>query len=417
MVRLYFFLVTVLYFSVDSTAQNLDYGREVINQLTDPSFHGRGYVGDGDKKAAYYIRDEFKRWGILPLGNSYFQEFSLNVNTFPGLMSLEIDDQKLTPGVDYIIDPASPGIQGDFTVLEVDISRMTDPEYLTYIIAQENTLLSYSQPEITNDTLQSIIQWLKYEPNLPFTGLLEKTDNKLTWGTASYQLPRPTILLSWTGNAIDRISVNIESQFYPDYETQNVVGYIEGDRQDSILLLMAHYDHLGRMGTHTIFPGANDNASGVAMLLNLAKYFSHSKPSKSIVLVAFGGEEAGLLGAKYFVSNPPISLDKIQFMLNFDIAGTGDEGIQVVNGSVYPDLFGRLTQLNDQNQYLPNIKIRGAACISDHCLFDQKNIPGFYIYTLGGIQAYHDVHDRGSTLPLTEFEDYLDLMICFINTF
>jgi aminopeptidase YwaD len=65
---------------------------------------------------------------------------------------------------------------------------------------------------------------------------------------------------------------------------------------------------------------------------------------------------------------------------------------------------------------LKQIKIRGEACNSDHCLFHQKGVPCFFIYTLGGIQAYHDIYDRAETLPLTEYEDYFKLLVSFIKS-
>jgi Zn-dependent M28 family amino/carboxypeptidase len=133
--------------------------------------------------------------------------------------------------------------------------------------------------------------------------------------------------------------------------------------------------------------------------------------------LAFGGEEIGLLGSKYFIEHPTFDLEKIKFYLNFDLAGTGDEGIQVVNGSVFRSQFNRMRELNAADDLLPDVKIRGAACNSDHCVFHEKNIPGFYIYTLGGIRAYHDIYDRAETLPFTEFEDYFELVVKFIEDF
>src|SRR5690606_32142640 len=97
------------------------------------------------------------------------------------------------------------------------------------------------------------------------------------------------------------------------------------------------------------------------------------------------------------------------------ISGTGDDGIQVVNGSVYPRKFEKLKNINDSEQLLKEVKVRGEACNSDHCMFHRKGVPSFFIYTLGGIQAYHDVNDKAETLPLTEFEDYFRLITRFID--
>ena len=151
------------------------------------------------------------------------------------------------------------------------------------------------------------------------------------------------------------------------------------------------------------------------MLLNLAKQYQFNKPKHNTVFIAFGGEEIGLVGAKHFVENPLFDLGKVKFLINFDISGTGDDGIQVVNGSVYREEFDRLSQINNDQQLLKQVKIRGEACNSDHCIFHMKQVPCFFIYTLGGIQAYHDIYDKAETLPLTEFEDYFELMARFID--
>ncbi len=191
---------------------------------------------------------------------------------------------------------------------------------------------------------------------------------------------------------------------------------MEGESTDSLIVFIGHYDHLGAMGENTYFPGANDNASGIAMMLNLAKYYSENKPEFNTAFIAFGAEEVGLLGSRHFTEHPLFELDKIKFLINFDLAGTGDDGIQVVNGSVYRDKFDRLRTINDEMDLLPQIKIRGEACNSDHCFFHRKNVPLFYIYTLGGIKAYHDIYDVAATLPLTEFEDYFILITEFVES-
>ena len=97
------------------------------------------------------------------------------------------------------------------------------------------------------------------------------------------------------------------------------------------------------------------------------------------------------------------------------MAGTGEEGIRVVNGTVYKDRFDKLVQLNDQYKLLAKVDIRGESCNSDHCRFYQRGVPSFFIYTQGGIKAYHDIYDRAETLPLTAFENYFKLMVKFFD--
>lgn len=170
------------------------------------------------------------------------------------------------------------------------------------------------------------------------------------------------------------------------------------------------------MGNEVFFPGANDNASGIALLLNLAANYSQKEPpKKTIVFMAFGAEEAGILGSKFFTENPTLPLSKINFVVNLDLLGTGSEGITVVNGAVYEKEFKMLQQINKDNNYLVAVKKRGKAANSDHYWFSEKGVPAVFIYTLGGIRAYHDVYDVSATLPLTEFEDCFRLIRDFID--
>jgi Zn-dependent M28 family amino/carboxypeptidase len=170
---------------------------------------------------------------------------------------------------------------------------------------------------------------------------------------------------------------------------------------------------LGGLGKDTYFPGANDNASGVSLLLNLAKYYAKHPQPYTIGFILFSGEEAGLVGSKYFSENPLVNLNKIRFLTNTDLAGTGIDGITVVNATIFPKEFKMMQDINGANQYVAAINSRGKAANSDHYWFTEKGIPSFFFYTLGGIKAYHDVFDISATLPLNKHENLLKLMINF----
>src|SRR6185436_20631513 len=141
------------------------------------------------------------------------------------------------------------------------------------------------------------------------------------------------------------------------------------------------------------------------------------QPKYSIVFMAFGAEEIGLLGSEYYTKHPLFPLSSIRFLLNMDIVGTGDEGIKVVNGSVHTNEFDKLVKLNDEHHYLKSVQVRGKAANSDHYFFTENEVPAFFIYTLGGISAYHDVFDRDETLPLTKFNNLELLLKDFISSF
>jgi Zn-dependent M28 family amino/carboxypeptidase len=180
----------------------------------------------------------------------------------------------------------------------------------------------------------------------------------------------------------------------------------------------AHYDHLGKMGKDTYFPGASDNASGTAMMLLLANYYSKQHANKyTMVFIAFSGEEAGLLGSHFFIEHPLIDLKKIKFLTNIDIAGDATNGITVVNGSVFKNQFDVLNSINSKSNLLPEIRIRGKAAISDHYFFSEKNIPCFFIYTNGGKGYYHDVFDQAKELSLNNINELFNLMTEFYSSF
>lgn len=210
------------------------------------------------------------------------------------------------------------------------------------------------------------------------------------------------------------ILINIENKFISSFSASNVCGYVKGTtKPDSLLVITAHYDHLGGMGRTTYFPGANDDASGIALLLSLARHYAGHPPTYSVAFVCFAGEEAGLVGSKYFSENPLFPLGKVRFLLNIDLVGTGEEGITVVNGTIFREEYRILNEINDREKYFVKIKSRGKAANSDHYWFTEKGVPSFFIYALGGIKAYHDVYDKAFTLPLTEFEDLFKLVVGF----
>lgn len=216
------------------------------------------------------------------------------------------------------------------------------------------------------------------------------------------------------------ISIKAENKFIPKYETQNVVGYVKGKKYpDQFIVLSAHYDHLGMMG-ETMFPGANDNGSGTAMLLDLAKYYSlpENQPERSIAFIAFSGEEAGLRGSTYFAEHPLLPLEKILILINLDMVGSGSEGITVVNGELFPDVIDAFESINTEKNFLPAIKIRGESCNSDHCPFYQNGVKSVFIYTMGPEHtAYHTPEDNSKNFPFTAYNGLFNLLTSYIQQF
>lgn len=372
------FLVSIaLLFTTIGNAQNLASARKVLDTLTSTEMWGRGYTKDGMAKAANYIEQSFKAKGLQPLASSgYRQNFSYPVNTFPGKMDLKINGKELEAGKDFILSADSRGVKAKGKLVQADSTTFINRD----------------------------------------ARLMVKLVDKLTMSVSQEQADYTFIELRKA--AIDAqpkdFKADIEAELLPEFKTANICAYIKGSAQpDSFLVITAHYDHLGGFGSNAYFPGANDNASGTALMLSLADYYSKNKPKYSIAFIAFAGEEAGLLGSKYYTQHPVFPLKQISFLINTDLAGTGEDGITVVNATEFPVAFAYMNQVNDNLHLLKKINARGKAANSDHYPFSEKGVPAFFFYTLGGIAAYHDVWDKSATLPLNEHEDLMKLVIGF----
>ncbi len=371
------FIGLAVLFSFSASAQDISYNRKMVDTLTSPYFWGRGYTKDGMKKAASFLADQFKALGLEPLGKKdYLQRFSFSVNTFPGKMDVEVNGKHLIPGVDYIVGADSRGSKAEGSLRQADSTH--------FVNAEERIVVS-----------------------------LEK---KLTWDVAQEASDLTTIQLDKNlfTQAPKTIKLSIENKLVEKFEAANVCAMVRGtEKPDSFIFITAHYDHLGGMGSDTYFPGANDNASGDALLLSLAKYYRTHPQKYSIGFILFAAEEAGLVGSKYFTEHPLVPLKQIRFLTNTDLAGTGSQGITVVNATLFPKEFELMRKINDEHKYLVDIGQRGKAANSDHYWFTEKGVPAFFFYTKGGIAAYHDVFDKGATLPLTKQADLIKLLIEF----
>ncbi|MTI29466.1 M28 family peptidase, partial [Cytophagales bacterium RKSG123] len=227
-------------------------------------------------------------------------------------MKLCVDGKELVPGEDFIIEPGSPSLSGIFPTIHLEVPDILNQEVLLgklkeskgkFIVVGPYNRKDFSKEE--QKQIEDLINFLKYHPENPAEGTVLLTNNKLTWSASTVQYRKPTFIVENKKvnfkESIETLFLEVEGKFFEKYKSQNVLGYIEGEEPDSLMVFIAHYDHLGMMGSNTVFPGANDNASGVAMLLNLAKYYALNKPKYRSLFIAFGGEELGLIGSKYFV--------------------------------------------------------------------------------------------------------------------
>ncbi|MCB2406893.1 M28 family metallopeptidase [Hymenobacter lucidus] len=403
-----------------AAAQDMGRARATITTLAGPAMHGRGYVNKGADEAADYIRRRFRELGLRSFTPKYAQFFPVTINTFPRACELLVDGKPLQPGLDYILEPASgPGrLTGPVVVLDTLIftNEAAGQHFLGQSL-QGRVLVMRQRDADRIRTLPNIFA----EHLNKAAALITLVPDKLTASLANRQeaQPRLQVLASRWPLSSQQATLRVDARLAAGYRAQNIIGYVPGRIQpDSFLVVSAHYDHLGRMGKATYFPGANDNASGTALLLELADYYAKpdNQPAYSVVFMAFGAEEAGLLGSSYFVQHPLFPLARIHFLVNLDLEGTGQDGITVVNGRTLEKPFRQLEQLNTKHKYVTAIAARGRAANSDHYPFSEQGVPAFFFYTRGSSKAYHDVHDVAEGLPLTAFAGVFQLVIDFFGS-
>lgn len=399
-----------LFIAFAASAQDIDYAHNMLNELASTKYHGRGYVKNGDGKAAKFIAKQFKKDGLNSFNGSYFQKYSFPMNTFPGNLSVSIDDIGLVPGKDYVVSLSAHSSNNEFEVHNI-CSFGSNPDSLImvmdsiggngmYFINEKNTRKIYG----------------KTVPGVEAIAVL--TEKTPYWHVSNGGKVENTVWLKIKSGKVpdnaEKIKLEFKNKFIENHQTQNVVAWVKGSkRPDKYFVFTAHYDHLGMMGNRTYYPGANDNASGTSMVLDLARHYSlpENRPEHSIVFIAFSGEEAGLKGSRHFVENPLFPLEDVELVVNLDMVGTGSAGITVVNGKIFDGLMQKMQSINNKNQFLKEIKSRGETCNSDHCPFFQKGVKSIFIYTRGNEHTeYHTVDDKPDNFPFTAYNGLFGLL-------
>ncbi len=212
-------------------------------------------------------------------------------------------------------------------------------------------------------------------------------------------------ILAWLAD--DELEVLLDAKVEPlRVEAYNIVGRLPGSDPalaDRVIVIGAHYDHLGMGGPGSLAPdvaephnGADDNASGTAVLLGLAEYFAANpdlRPSRSLVFAAFAAEEMGLLGSEHFVSNPPIPIENVAAMVNFDMVGRLSAGkLQVFGTETAEEFPALLDSLDAAATELTLSRIGDGYGPSDQTSFYARDIPVLHLFT-GTHSEYHRPDD------------------------
>lgn len=422
MKHIYLFMLICLCATPKSMAQQeKKWIKQRIITLSGSTYHGRGYVSKGAEKTANYLAKSFKEFGLRSFNadSNYLQSYTFTVNTFPNAMYLKLNKTDITPGADYIVNAASSGCDvAHLKTKRIDLKKVKDSAAWQKVKQQFDGSRAYVLKHY--DTVQKYLQLNRrtLAKALPKGIYILPIHGKMIWTVAQDTTAATMFYVQDTilPRKVKHITATVQNKLEHDYKSHNVVGVVPGTAQpDSFILFTAHFDHLGRMGRSTMFPGAHDNASGTAMMLYLANYFAQHPQKYSTVFIGFSGEEAGLMGSDYFVHHPLFSLSNIRQVINMDMVGDATDGITVVNGIQQKEIFALLDTINKERKYLPAIHQREQTNNSDHYHFSKEGVPAIFIYGLGAKGYYHDIFDKANELSLNNIDQLARLLIAYVE--
>jgi hypothetical protein len=211
------------------------------------------------------------------------------------------------------------------------------------------------------------------------------------------------------------VSIKNSTEHHPEGKGSSVLGWLEGEDpvlKDEAIILGAHLDHLG--ACYEIMPGANDNASGVAVILEVMKALDKSEipVKRSVIIAAFGAEEQAIVGSKVYLENPPVPIEKSICLLNLDGVGNGNK-LTAIAGKNYPHIWNVVDQVN--NKYVhrsvrstnfPNL----ARPSLDAARFMWAGIPSISFSAYGTKSVYHVPQDNIELITPEIMEDLAQIL-------
>ncbi|MBQ9638038.1 MAG: M28 family peptidase [Bacteroidales bacterium] len=410
--------------SVVSWGQDTLYARYVINTLTSKQLHGRGAAYRGDSLAANFIAKELARFGAQPLGDNFFQPYTYATHSMEGECSLSLDGKRLRPFFDFKVAAFScsyNGVLGETPLMQVPIQVLTDTVQMVRFLRRNKHNLSKSvlyidiSQRADNAEVQRLVRQMRHRN--PFgckailLGVEQLGTSSLGQADVAHNYVLVEVLAHLVPKRVSDVNLVVNTQYRPQYATRNVWALFPGE-SDSIVVVSAHYDHLGRMGDDVFYPGAHDNASGVAAALSMARELRDNRPRYTTVFLFCSGEEAGLYGSRYAATHPLVDLARVRLLLNIDMFCGGDEGLMVFNAKAAntQPFVSRLQTLNSVLHIAPELRLRENRPNSDHYPFSSL-VPSLYVLTMGGpYGGYHSPEDVSTGCGLQNFSNYVTLI-------
>lgn len=392
-----------------------------ISIIASDSFEGRRTGTPGELLAADYIKSQFIVNGIKPKGNNetYFQTFDINEGIkYEESSFFYINDNLLQAGKDFYPLNQSNNAEANEVVAPI----LKDHNTIWFLDLKEELKKNETNPHY--DISPYINDRIKHVEQAGATGLLvintSKQEDNLAFDAKGKKATAtiPVIYLSKeiVKKYLKDANTAIEVKFKIDIQEKkrvgtNVLAYID-NQADKTIIIGAHYDHLGYGEDKNslyagkekmIHNGADDNASGVAALIELSRILKAVQyTNNNYLFIAFSGEELGLYGSKYFTENPTIAIDKANYMVNMDMIGRLNDSTKAftVGGFGTSPTWGNIIQQGIQTKDSISIKIDSSGTgPSDHSSFYRKNIPVLFFFT----GTHGDYHKPGDDIDKINF--------------
>ena len=405
--------------SMQLSAQDLAHYKKIVKELSSAKYQGRGYAEDGANKAGKWIAKEFAKVGVDEVT---CQPFTLNINTFPGKMDVRVDGKKLTPGVDFTLREFNPGLKGEFKLYYVDMENFDAEKMYADLATPE-----YQGAMVVCDFMFSMkhgkdFRKLSSKKDCSNVGMVYTWEEPLKFYKAYGEVVREKPII-WVKPDFPKnaktIKVDMENEFLKDYECFNVIAKVEGNRHDSCYVFTAHYDHLGKLGKKTYYPGAHDNASGTAGIITFAAHYAKNKPEFDMYFIAFSGEDANLRGSDWYVEHPVVPLSQIKFLFNLDMIADNNPKQYCEFNDVAMDGYALFEKINAEKGYFQALDRHELDENSDHWPFAKKNVPVVFFMNEKGdaYKYYHTVLDTYKNHISTNYEPTFKLIEEFIKKY
>ena len=461
-----YFIVSVYFASAQTNISETDIIKKQVQYLASDILEGRGVGSKGDSLTRDYIRNIFEQYDLTFIEPNGLQLFDVTTSIRLGdNVFFQAGNQKAICDTSFTVYAfsgnnavASESVFVGFGLV-IDTENFSRNDYAEKNVKDKWVVMLDANPVIKDTTIQISFPGIRSKALIArdkgASGVVvvnTTANNKhdelaslyFEHTHANVGIPVINLTRQWADNylfaekfTVDSIEKLITSKNNIDIQlpcinasteivkintpTSNVVGILEGNDpklKDEFIVVGAHYDHLGYGGhgsgsrmpdTLAIHYGADDNASGVVGMIELGRRFAWSKsqPKRSIIFVAFGAEEVGVLGSKYFIKQALCDSMNIKAMINFDMIGRLNEKKTItVGGSGTAVESEILLKTIGKNHALSLAFSPEGYGPSDHASFYAENIPVFYIST----GAHTDYHTPNDTWDKINYDGILEIV-------